>query len=114
MLPTAPQLDQATLGLVPIAPNPTLDVRAIPGRPIKTGVTPIPEMRGVIALHREPVPEAPSLGRLRGRNADQQGNRPERAKNELHRVPPFCDSMGGNDAMGSNNSVKTNQTNFLI
>jgi hypothetical protein len=52
-------------------------------------------MVGVMTLPAEPVPEAAGLRRLRRRDPDQQGNRRQRAQDELHRYTSrsltFCD-----------------------
>jgi hypothetical protein len=51
---------------------------------------PIPVVRTMEALPAKAVEEAPRIGRLRGRNPDEQGHRREGAKNEFHCVPPLA------------------------
>jgi hypothetical protein len=68
---------------------------------------PIPEVR-VIALQSKAVPEAPRLGRLRCRNADEERNRAKGAENELHRVFSSCRYAKENDAPSQ--TILLNQT----
>jgi hypothetical protein len=72
---------------------------------------PIPEVRLMEALHGKAVPEAPCLGRLRCRNADQEGDRPEGAENEFHRVLSCSRYAKENGAASINNPTETQQNN---
>jgi len=63
------------------------------------------------ALHGKAVPEAPCLGRLRCRNADQEGDRPEGAENEFHRVLSCSRYAKENGTASINNPTETKQNN---
>src|SRR6266446_5439817 len=83
--PAAPSMRHLRLVQLPAAivrsHKGTFHIGAIPVRAMH-----IAEVRLMEALQSKAVPEAPRLGRLRCRNADQEGDRPEGAENEFHRV----------------------------
>jgi len=83
-----------------------LHIGAIPVRAV-----PIPEVRLMEALHGKAVPEAPGLGRLRCRYADQEGDRREGAENEFHRVISCSRYAKENGTEAINNPAETKQIN---
>src|SRR5207249_1134704 len=66
--------------------------RAIPigaAAPVAVVIIPVVVVRPMEALQGKAIPEAPGLGRLRCRDANQQGDGGKGAKNESHRVTSF-------------------------